>query len=149
MKKYALKFDLSGLLLFLTVMLPNFIWFAVPAPNDVLRNESVTPTLDLIASILQVSMVVLLCLLRNKSVSHIRFTSVKMALCSLSVLLYFTAWIAYSAGVINAIILLSLCVFPCAAFLFFEAEKKNYLAMIPTAGFTVLHVLYGMVNFVV
>ena len=149
MKKYTIQFDLSGLLVFLMVMIPNFIWFAVPAPNDVLRNESVTPTLDLIASIFQVIMVGLLCLVRNKSVSHIRFPSVKMVLCSLSVLLYFTAWIAYSTGIVTAAVLLALCIFPCAAFFFFEAEKKNYLAMIPTAGFTVLHLLYGIVNFVV
>ena len=54
LKQYRFGFDLSGLLLFLLVMLPNFIWFAVPAPNDVLRADSVTPVVDVIASVCQV-----------------------------------------------------------------------------------------------
>ena len=37
MKKYRFGFEPWGLLLFLVVMLPNLIWFAVPAPNDILR----------------------------------------------------------------------------------------------------------------
>ena len=48
--RYRFGFDVWGLLLFLLVMLPNFIWFAVPAPNDILRTESVTPVVDVIAS---------------------------------------------------------------------------------------------------
>ncbi len=51
LKKYRLRFDIWGLLLFLIIMAPNFIWFAVPAPNDVLRTDSVTETLDTAASV--------------------------------------------------------------------------------------------------
>lgn len=36
-KNYQLGFDPWGLALFLTIMLPNFVWFAFPAPNDMLR----------------------------------------------------------------------------------------------------------------
>ncbi len=39
-------------------MIPNFILFAVPAPNDVLRTESVTEVIDTIASVCQVLMVI-------------------------------------------------------------------------------------------
>ena len=60
---YRFGFDIWGLLLFLLVMLPNFIWFAGPAPNDVLRTESVTPVVDLIASVCQVLTVACLCFL--------------------------------------------------------------------------------------
>ena len=42
--------DVSGLLLFLIIMIPNFIWFAVPAPNDILRTDSITGTFDTVAS---------------------------------------------------------------------------------------------------
>lgn len=45
-----LGFDVGGLVLFLALMLPNFLWFAIPAPNDVLRAESATPVIDAIAS---------------------------------------------------------------------------------------------------
>ena len=46
--RYRFGFDFWGLLLFLLVMAPSFIWFAVPAPNDILRAESVTPVVDII-----------------------------------------------------------------------------------------------------
>lgn len=63
---YKIGFDIWGLTLFLAIMLPNFIWFAVPAVNDVLRNKSVTPLVDMIASVFQAVMVVALCVIVNK-----------------------------------------------------------------------------------
>ena len=54
LKKYRFSFDISGLVIFLIVMIPNFIWFGVPAPNDILRKESVTAVVDRIGSISQV-----------------------------------------------------------------------------------------------
>ena len=54
LNQYRFGFDPWGLLLFLLVMLPNFIWFAVPAPNDILRADSVTPVVDAIGSVFQV-----------------------------------------------------------------------------------------------
>ena len=45
-KRYKLSFEICGLLLFLIVMIPNFIWFAIPAPNDILRTKSITETVD-------------------------------------------------------------------------------------------------------
>lgn len=41
-KKYKIGFDIRGLIIFIVIMIPNFIWFAVPAPNDILRGESIT-----------------------------------------------------------------------------------------------------------
>lgn len=41
-KKYKIGFDVWGALLFLIIMIPNFIWFSLPAPNDILRVDSVT-----------------------------------------------------------------------------------------------------------
>lgn len=46
-------------------MIPNCIWFFVPAPNDVLRTESATKIPDMIASISQVVMLIALCVLIN------------------------------------------------------------------------------------
>ena len=73
-KKYKLGFDIWGLLLFLIVMIPNFVWFAVPAPNDVLRIESVTETVDTIGSICQVLMIIaitfFLYMAKNRNAKH-------------------------------------------------------------------------------
>jgi len=54
LNQYRFGLDPWGLILFLLVMLPNFIWFAVPASNDILRADSVTPVVDAIGSVFQV-----------------------------------------------------------------------------------------------
>lgn len=65
-RKYKICFDILGLLLFLIIMIPNFIWFSVPTSNDILSNESITPVINMIASIFQVIMVIALCIIKNK-----------------------------------------------------------------------------------
>ena len=72
LKKYKFGFDFWGLLLFLLIMIPNFIWFAVPAPNDVLRSDSVTPIVDGIGSICQVAFVAAICVLKRKDIKTVR-----------------------------------------------------------------------------
>lgn len=147
-KKYALCFDGYGLLLFLMIMIPNFIWFAIPAPNDILRTDSVTGIFDTVASVCQVLMVAALCICRNKESQKLRVTpyiTVVMCCC----LLYFASWIVYYIGVVNGIVILGLTIPPCLAFLFFAIDRKNGIAMIPISVFTICHLLYGIVNFII
>lgn len=147
MKKYKLGFDWHGLVLFLIIMLPNFIWFAVPAPNDILRAESVTETVDLIGSICQVIMVAALCVLINKDQQKFKLSALIIGVI-ICIIGYFAGWILYYCGTVNAAVVPALTVFPCAAFLLFVLDRKNYIALIPTAGFTVCHLIYGIVNFI-
>lgn len=146
-KKYKLGFNVWGLLLFLIIMLPNFYWFAVPAPNDVLRAESTTGTIDTIASIAQVLMIIALCIIVNKDSKKIMMSPLIIATI-ISCFLYFMGWIFYYQGVTNAVVILTLCVFPCLAFLFFAIDRKNRVAIIPILIFTVCHLIYGVINFV-
>lgn len=147
LKKYKFGFDILGLLLFLIIMIPNFIWFAIPAPNDVLRADSVTEMLDIIASICQVFMVISLCIFvnRNSSKFHITPLIIFVIICCL---LYFVSWIGYYTGMVNEIIILGLTLHPCLAFLFFAIDRKNGIAMIPISIFTICHLIYGVVNFI-
>ena len=73
-KKYRFGFDIWGLALFLIIMIPNFIWFAVPAPNDILRTNSITEIPDRIASVCQVLMVIALCVLINEERNKLSIT---------------------------------------------------------------------------
>ena len=85
-KKYKIGFDIWGLIIFIVIMIPNFIWFAVPAPNDILRGESITKTVDVIASICQVLMVMSLCIFINqerKKISITRFIITTIICCVL------------------------------------------------------------------
>lgn len=148
MKKYRFGFEVRGLVLFLIIMLPNFIWFAVPAPNDILRAESVTETVDLIGSVCQVIMVAALCVLVNKDQPKFKLTPLIIGVI-VCVAGYIAGWIFYYCGTANAAVVLALTVPPCAAFLLFAIDRKNYVALIPAVGFTVCHLIYGIANFIV
>ena len=148
LKNCKFTFSAWGLGLFLLVMLPNFIWFAVPAPNDVLRNESITPVADMIGSVAQVVFVAALCLFVRTDVKKVRFSPFVMMTIA-CVLVYFAGWLLYYLGMTGAPVILMLTVPPCLAFIFFALDRKNCLALIPAAVFTVCHVIFGVVNFII
>lgn len=147
LKKYKLSFEIWGFLLFLVVMIPNFIWFAIPAPNDILRATSITETIDIVASICQILMIAALCIFRNRESKKLRVTPfIIIVICCC--LLYFVSWIVYYSGIVNANVILGLTVPPCLAFLFFAIDRKNGIALIPILVFTMCHLIYGVVNFI-
>ena len=147
MRKLKFGFDPWGLLLFLAVMLPNFVWFALPAPNDILRGESVTPILDGIASMLQALLAAALCLIVRTEGPRFSWKSPRTGGALVSLALYYAAWAAYYGGIVAPALLIALCVLPCAAFLLFEAERRNWIALLPTAAFSVCHLTSGIINF--
>lgn len=149
MKNYKFGFDIWGLLLFVVIMLPNFIWFAVPAPNDILRADSVTEIFDITASICQVLMIAALCVIINKKSKKISIASPHIIAAMICCLLYFASWVFYYIGITNAIVVLGLTIPPCFAFLFFAIDRKNMLAVIPISIFTICHLIYGIVNFII
>lgn len=148
LKKYKLSFEIWALLLFLIIMIPNFIWFAVPTPNDVLRADSVTEMIDTIASICQVLMVIALCIFMNKKSCkfHITPLIIVVVICCL---LYFVSWISYYAGIVNIVVILGLTITPCLAFMLFAIDRKNMIAVVPISIFTLCHLIYGVVNFII
>lgn len=147
LKKYRFGFDIMGLVLFLIVMIPNFIWFAVPAPNDILRNESVTALVDTIGSICQVLFVSFLCVIINKEKNKLHFSPL-IILTVICIILYFIGWILYYNGITNSLVIIILTLSPCLAFIFFALDRKNIIAVVPAVCFTICHLIYGVVNFV-
>ncbi len=142
---YKIGFEAGGLVLFAVIMLPNFLWFAVPAPNDVLRRESITPILDMAAQCFQVLLAAALCMVKNTQAKRPMSTKFKLAV-ALFVALYYIGWAMYYAGIANAVVILDLCIAPCMAFLVFSAARKNVPAFVFAAAFMVCHVVYGVVN---
>lgn len=147
-RKYKLAFDILGLLLFLIIMLPNFIWFAVPTSNDILRNESITPVIDLLASIFQVIMVIALCIIKNKHCQK-PMKKIWFKLIIVSIIIYFAGWILYYIGIVNALVIIDLCIAPCVAFMLLSIARKNIFAFILSIMFMICHALYGIINFIV
>ena len=148
MRKYKICFDIWGLLLFLLIMIPDFIWFAVPAPQDVLRNESVTEQIDAAASVCQVLFAAALCAVVNKEREALRLTPL-MRGCIGCGALYYAGWALYYLGHTGPVVILLLTVPPCLAFLFFAVDRKNFIAVIPVVAFTFCHSIYGVVNFII
>ena len=148
LKNYRIGFDWIGLILFLIIMIPNFIWFVVPAPNDVLRTESVTGTIDSIASVCQVLMVASLCLVinRNNTGSKVIGTIITVMAC---VVFYYICWLCYYRGNIETTVLIGLTVFPCAAFLIYSYKRRNMIAVFFAGVFSMCHLIYAVANFIV
>ena len=145
--KYRLGFDIWAIILFLAIMIPNFIWFVVPAPNDVLRGESITGTMDTVASIAQAIMIATLCILKNKDAEK-KIKKVWVSEISIAVTLYMMSWITYYFGIITPLIIVNLCVAPSIAFILFSISRKNMIACIFALIFTVCHLIYGVINFI-
>ena len=148
LKKYKMGFDIWGLVVFLIIMIPNFIWFAVPAPNDILRTESTTKVIDAIGSVAQLVMIFVLCAFINTKRNKLGFTKtiITMICC---IVIYYCSWVFYYLGVTNGLVILGLTIPPCLAFLFFAIDRKNYISIVPIAIFTVCHVIFGVVNFII
>lgn len=147
LQKYRLGFDIWGLVIFLTVMLPNFIWFAVPAPNDVLRKESVTVIIDTVGSACQVLLIGLLCFIINRERSKLHFSPLIIS-AIICIILYFMGWVLYYNGITDLLVIIFLTLPPCLAFILFASDRKNIIAVVPAACFTVCHLIYGIVNFI-
>lgn len=145
-KNYKLGFDIWALLLFLVIMCPNFIWFAIPAPNDILRGESVTAVADTMAQIFQVIMIASLCIIINVSAIKPMNKKIKYAIIAFCAF-YLLGWILYYAGFTGEVIILDLCLAPCIAFILYAWVRRNIVALVSAEVFMICHLIYGVANF--
>ena len=91
---------------------------------------------DTVASVCQILMIVSICIFRNRESKKLCiFPFVIMV--TVCYLLYVAGWIAYYNGMTNAIVILGLTIPPCLAFLFFEIDRKNSIALIPISIFCI------------
>lgn len=147
LRRYKIEFDPWGLRLILLIMLPNLIWFAVPAPQDVLRGASGTPAIDTAASVFQVFLVAGLCGLRNRDAQKPARRKMLVGI-GTAVAADWLGWICYYGGIANAPVILLLCIAPCAAVLLFALERKNALAAGSAMAFLSCHAASAILNFI-
>ena len=147
LNSYKFKIDFWNIGLFLFMMLPNFLWFAFPAPNDVLRVTSNTPITDAIGSFLQISLIASLSCLAHKDSKPLSLTAGIIATL-ICVIAYFVGWVLYYNAISYAWVILMLTLPPCLAFLFYAIDRKNWIATTLAIGFTVCHLIFALVNFI-
>lgn len=147
LKDYKFGFDIWALGLFVLIMIPNIVWFCVPASDDVLRGESVNAALDTAATVFQVIAVAVFIFIINKNRKKLDPFSPFSFGAVLCLAVYIAAWICYFCGVANAFVIIFLAVLPCLSLGLFELERKCYPALLPTAVFAVLHIVSSCINF--
>lgn len=144
---YQFKIDYWVIVLFVALMLPNIIWRFYPAPNDLLRKDSVTPLIDTIASISQILLLASLCFFRNKLSEKIDLNK-KVFFLVVYLLVCLGTWGIYYQGIVNHWVILSLSLSPCLCFGLYATNRKNRLALLPLTVFTICHGLFGLINFI-
>lgn len=143
LKDYRFGFDFWALGLFALIMIPNIVWFCVPA----LRGDSVNEALDTAGTVFQVIAVAAFVFIANKYRKRLNPASPFFLGAALCVVIYIAAWICYYCGKTNAFVIIFLAVLPCLALGLFEIERKCYPALLPTAIFAVLHLVSSCINF--
>lgn len=108
--------------------------------------DSVTVFIDQIASIAQVITVATLCFLKHDSTRKTNKNYIYIVYGMIA--LYISGWIAYYAAFTNPFIIMILCICPSMALVMYSAYRKNTIAMIAGVTFTICHILYGIVNFI-
>lgn len=146
-KKFRFGFDLWGFLLFVFIMIPNIFSVIVPVKNNFSSWESVTPQIDTVMSISQYIMIAALCMIINTDAKKIRFNSL-IALMVIFSIMYWASWAICYCGIWNTPVIMALCVLPCAAFIFYIIDRKNYFALPFAVVFAVLHIARSMINFI-
>lgn len=145
-QSYKLSFDIGALTLFVVIMLPNLIWFAMPAPDDILRGESSTPHIDVVSAVFQILMIGILCFVKNKHTCS-NGVSTTIIVSVIFCIFYYVSWILYYLSIIHIANIISLTITPCLAFMFFAIARKNYIATIPIFVFSICHLTHAVVNF--
>lgn len=147
MKYYEFKFDFWALLLFITIMIPNFIWFFIPAPHDVLRVESVTPAIDILSSIFQVLMIATMIFFNRKESRNLQLFHPWTIITILLAILYYMAWGFYYLGFVSILVIMSICLLPCFSLMAHSINRKNIPALLFGIIFSSLHLVFGVINF--
>ena len=142
---YYLGFSMKGLIIFLLPMIPNIFYFLFPAPEvtgNIANNHII---LDVLEHGSQAIFIFMLIFVISKQTSRIQ--SPYTTGMAILLIFYFALWILYFTGKANLIILLGMAILPVAYFILAEIWLNNYLAIIPTVLFGIVHVIITYINY--
>ena len=137
-------FSWKGFIVILLPMIPNLFYFLIPA-SDVSNNLSNSHfILDVLEHGSQGIFIFLLLFVVSKQPSKILcLHTIGMAILLIS---YYVLWILYFTGNANDFTFLGMAVLPVVYFILAEIWIGNYLAIIPTTFFGIVHVIITFMN---
>lgn len=146
--KYKFGFSIRGFLSFILAMIPNIIWMIIPPANDILaQNSASQPVFDIILNISQWVMIAALIILINKTTKDNKRGRLFVGLAVLCLMIYYISWILYYTGIVNPWMLVAMAIFPTLYFIFVEFWIKNYIALMPSIIFGIIHTVITYSNY--
>lgn len=142
---YSLGFSWKGLLIVLLPMVPNLFYFLFPnvLPSGNTRNNHLI--LDIMEHGSQAIFIVLLIFITTKKTIYLQ--SVTIIGMGIFLLSYYILWILLFIGNSNLTILLCMAIFPVMYFILAEIWLHNFLALIPTIIFGIVHIIITLIDF--
>lgn len=133
-KNYKWSVDLLGVLLFALLILPFLVYWCIPDFKGIDGQKALAVAAYVFGALGAAALIAL----SNKERKPFSFFSLTGTLTWLFTVLSYVAWIFFFCNYNNVAVALFLAVCPCVALLAFEAERKNYVAVAPTACFALL-----------
>ena len=134
-KNYKWGADLLGILLIALILLPNIVYWCIPAFTGLGGNRA----LSIVGYVFQALGIAATVALVNKQRKPFTFFSLGGMLTWTFLLIDYAAWIFYFCSFYNIAVALFLTVAPCVSLIAFQADRKNYIAVVPTGVFALLH----------
>lgn len=142
---YYFRFSWKGLIVFLLPMIPNIFYFLLPAPEGIGNIANNHIILDVMEHGSQAIFIFVLIFVMSKQTSKIQSPyTIGMATI---LIFYFVLWILYFTGKANLIVLLGMAILPVVYFILAEIWLNNYLAIIPTVLFGIVHTIITNINY--
>ncbi|MBU3144706.1 hypothetical protein [Clostridium sp. CF012] len=138
-------FSWKGFIVFLLPMIPNIFYFLIPASDVSVKNANTHIFLDILEHGFQAIFIFLLIFVNRKQTSEILCpNTIAMAI---MLVFYYVLWIFCFTGKSNLVILLGMAVIPVVYFILAEIWLQNYLAIIPTVIFGIMHFIITYMDF--
>lgn len=142
---YVFGFSWKGFLIVLLPMIPNLFYFLFPNVISSEKVENVHFRLDVIEHGSQfIYIALLIFVISNQYVSIQSLYVVGMVI---FLLFYYVLWILLFAGNKNLMILICMAVFPVIYFILAEIWLHNFVAIIPTVIFGIVHIIITYIDF--
>ncbi|WP_032121136.1 hypothetical protein [Clostridium amazonitimonense] len=142
---YHFGFSWTGFIIFLLPMIPNIFYFLIPTSDASGNNVNSHLILEVLEHGSQALFIFLLIFVIRKQTSEILCAyTIAMAI---MLIFYYVLWIFCFIGKANLLILLGMAVLPVAYFILAEIWLHNYLAIIPTVIFGIVHVIITYMDF--